>query len=155
MTTDADIRALVDRLRKRLEVPYEKTCLAADALERLLAERTRDTARICDLVSDVARLEQERDDLTLRCKITEVQLAEVERERYALRADAERYRWLKAQRGLSLTAESMKWTRSDGSTFVSTHCLAAGDTQFSAAPDLDQTIDQARAVQAVRGASDE
>ena len=75
--SDDDLRALIERLRKRLEVPYEKTCLAADALERLLAERTRDTARICDLVSDVARLEQERD---------------------GLREDAERYRAIREAR---------------------------------------------------------
>lgn len=75
VTTDDDLRALVERLRATpvWNSVYRFACWAADAIESLLAERTRDTARICDLVADVARLEQECD---------------------ALRADAERYRYL-------------------------------------------------------------
>lgn len=57
--TDDDLRALVEELH---DTPgFEIRDEAASAIERLLAERTRDTARICDLVSEVARLEQERD----------------------------------------------------------------------------------------------
>jgi hypothetical protein len=60
--------------------------------------------------------------------------------------DAARYRWLKAQNNLSLRSEGSQWTRQDGTKFISTHTLCAGDTQFGPAESLDENIDVARAM---------
>lgn len=63
-----------------------------------------------------------------------------------LKEDAARYRWLKAQKGLSLTTDNMTWTRPDGSTFISSHLLAANDTQHAPCETLDETIDVAMGI---------
>lgn len=62
-------------------------------------------------------------------------------------ADAMRYRWLKAQKGLELKSCGTRWMREDGSTFLSSHRLAAGSTQFAPAESLDLMIDAAIKVQ--------
>ena len=72
---------------------------------------------------------------------------EVARLREALEAcqvDAERYRWLKAQKSLLLESATGFWTKADGSRFSPTHRLCAGDTQFAAYETLDEAIDAAR-----------
>ena len=65
--------------------------------------------------------------------------------RRGVEADAARYRWLKAQKGLDLRSEreTSKWTRPDGSVFYATHSMAAGGTQFPPAESLDAMIDYA------------
>lgn len=72
--------------------------------------------------------------------------AEIERLTAALAdadADARRYRWLRAQTQLELRSDGAKWTRPDGSTFIASHCLCSGGTQFAAAATLDDTVDAA------------
>lgn len=72
--------------------------------------------------------------------------AEIERLTAALaaaEADARRYRWLRAQTQLELRSDGAKWTRPDGSTFIASHCLCSGGTQFAAAATLDDTVDTA------------
>jgi hypothetical protein len=64
--------------------------------------------------------------------------------------DAARYRWLKMQKNLSLRSEGSQWTRQDGTKFISTHLLCAGDTQFSPAESLDENIDVARFLDGIR-----
>jgi hypothetical protein len=66
------------------------------------------------------------------------------RDKYLL--DALRYRWLKEQKNLSLRSEGSQWTRQDGTKFISTHILCAGDTQFGPAESLDENIDAARSM---------
>lgn len=76
----------------------------------------------------------------------ECALREVERLTAALaaaKADARRYRWLRAQTQLELRSDGAKWTRPDGSTFIASHCLCSGGTQFAAAATLDDTVDAA------------
>lgn len=66
--------------------------------------------------------------------------AEVER----LRKDAERYRWLKSAKGLTLESErGSAWTREDGTKFTPSHRLCAGGTQFGPHEHLDDSIDAA------------
>ena len=57
--------------------------------------------------------------------------------------DAERYRWIKSRRGLTLKTDGAKWTRPDGSRFVATHYLAEGGKQHAPADSLDAVIDAA------------
>lgn len=58
--------------------------------------------------------------------------------------DAERYRWLRSQYGLTLESSGMQWTRiKDGSKFIASHRLCANDRIFSAFETLDETIDEA------------
>jgi len=63
----------------------------------------------------------------------------------ALRADAERYRWIKSAKGLRLESETSEWFRTDGTRFISTHCFVANGTQHASHETLDQTIDAALA----------
>lgn len=56
-------------------------------------------------------------------------------------ADAERYRWLKAQPHLDLRSDGGWWTRQDGTRFQSSH---SGGTHYGPYPTLDETIDAAR-----------
>ena len=60
-----------------------------------------------------------------------------------LRQDADRYRWLRAQKRLRLQSDGGMWTR-DGETFHASHNLAANDTQYGPYATLDETIDFAR-----------
>lgn len=70
----------------------------------------------------------------------EAQAAEIER----LRADAERYRWLKNAKGLTLESErGSPWTREDGTKFMPSHRICAGGTQFGPHELLDDAIDAA------------
>lgn len=64
--------------------------------------------------------------------------------------DAARYRWLRQQPALELVSDGSRWTRPDGTPFFASHRLAAGDTQFSAQPTLDETIDAAMITQQSR-----
>lgn len=57
--------------------------------------------------------------------------------------DALRYRWIKAQKGLTLQSDVTVWTRPDGSSFTSSHRLAANGTQYAAAETLDELINAA------------
>jgi len=67
-------------------------------------------------------------------------VAEVER----LRKDAERYRWIKSAKGLTLESErGGPWTRENGGTFTPSHRLCAGGTQFAPYETLDDAIDAA------------
>ena len=77
-------------------------------------------------------------------QLTEALLA-VEAERDALRADAERYRWLESRQGLTLRSEKQPnvWRRIDGTEFSATHSLAEGGTQHAPADSLDALIDAA------------
>lgn len=63
----------------------------------------------------------------------------------SLRKDAERYRWLKSRKGLSLKTEhpGSIWRRGDGTKFTASHYLAEGDVQHAPEESLDKTIDKA------------
>lgn len=91
-------------------------------------------------------LEQMRTLLAVECNVAFDHGQRVERlawERRGLEADAARYRWLKARKGLDLRTGASWWQRQDGSTFWSTHSLAADGTAYAAAESLDATIDAA------------
>jgi len=64
-------------------------------------------------------------------------------ENESLRADAERYRWLRDAKGLSLRSDGSKWTRSNGEQFICSHHLCAFDTSYAAYESLDEVIDAA------------
>lgn len=64
-------------------------------------------------------------------------------ENESLRADAERYRWLRDAKGLSLRSDGSKWTRSNGEQFIASHHLCAFDTSYAAFESLDEVIDAA------------
>ena len=70
-------------------------------------------------------------------------LEDLENEGATLKKDAERYRWLRDQKGLHLESESMTWTRKDGSKYTSTHYLAANGTCYASLESIDLTIDTA------------
>jgi len=93
-------------------------------------------------------LEQVRTLFAVECNAAFDHGLYVERNAWGRRgveADAARYRWLKAQKGLDLRSEreTSKWTRPDGSVFYATHSMAAGGTQFPPAESLDAMIDYA------------
>lgn len=68
-----------------------------------------------------------------------------------LQKDANRYRWLKSRKNLTLrTEEPTTWIREDGSKFNSTHYLAEGGTQHAPAESLDLMIDLAMLTASVR-----
>ena len=68
--------------------------------------------------------------------------------------DAERYRWLRSRKGLTLSTEPQPstWTRMDGTKFNATHYLAEGDTCHAPAEGLDATIDAAMLVRGLGAA---
>lgn len=65
----------------------------------------------------------------------------------SLRADAERYRWLKTQKGLTLESDNMIWTRINGSKFMSPYRLCGNDIAYESCETLDKTIDTAMLVE--------
>lgn len=105
--------------------------------------------------ADVAELQQERNDLraelaTARRCLLQMQNAAIELAAQtavpeAVAKDAERYRWLRSQKSLTLQTEKQpnKWTRHDGSTFSASHYLASGHTVHRVDVSLDATIDAA------------
>ena len=64
-------------------------------------------------------------------------------QRRGIEVDAARYQWIKARKGLDLRTSVSWWQRQDGSTFWSTHSLAADGTAYAAAESLDAMIDSA------------
>jgi putative hemolysin len=73
-------------------------------------------------------------------------LEEIERleaESESLRKDAERYRWLREAKGLSLRSDGSKWTRSSGEQFICSHHLCAFDTSYAPFESLDEVVDAA------------
>ena len=94
----------------------------------------------------LAEIERLRTDLETEKRFGDLLKAErdaLRAEVDGLRADALRYRWLREQKGLTLTTDGGTWTRPDGTTFVASHRLAAGGTQYAAADSLDAAIDAA------------
>jgi len=92
-----------------------------------------------DTKSDVWSYSRELVISTVLAHIDKLE-AEVER----LRKDAERYRWLKSAKGLTLESErGSAWTREDGTKFTPSHRLCAGGTQFGPHEHLDDSIDAA------------
>lgn len=69
---------------------------------------------------------------------------------YELKAKAARFDWLESQSNLELRSCGSAWKRPDGKTFIASHYLAAGNTQFAPQETLAATIDCARAVQEAR-----
>jgi hypothetical protein len=64
-----------------------------------------------------------------------------------LRADAQRYRWLRDRKQLDLRTDGWtSWTREDGTTFRGSHRLSADDTGYSSAETLDELIDFAMGI---------
>ena len=57
--------------------------------------------------------------------------------------DAIRYRWLKKQVRLLLKSSGEQWKNADGVTFVGSHFLCAGNTQYSPGKSLDEVVDNA------------
>ena len=106
----------IDRLRAALQLIH--SAMSNDALAKYVAKH-----------GEPVPIVAERDALR----------AEVD----GLLADAMRYRWLREQKGLTLTNDGGTWTRPDGTTFVASHRLAAGGTQYAAADSLDAAIDAA------------
>lgn len=82
------------------------------------------------------------------------QLYALQSEVATLRADAERYRWLKSRKGLTLRTEKQPngWKRIDGTEFNATHSLAEGGTQHAPADSLDALIDAAMLAARIRDA---
>ena len=82
------------------------------------------------------------------------QLYALQSEVATLRADAERYRWLKSRQGLTLRTEKQPnvWKRIDGTEFNATHSLAEGGTQHAPADSLDALIDAAMLAARIRDA---
>lgn len=108
--------------------------------------RIRAIAERCGWADDV--LQEVLTVLATECNVAFDHGQRVERgawERRGLEADAARYRWLKAQKGLDLRSSASWWQRQDGSTFWSTHSLAADGTAYAAAESLDAMIDAAMA----------
>lgn len=62
-----------------------------------------------------------------------------------LRADAERYRWLKDQKGLSLRSDGTVWSLWN-TMFSASHALVAQGVQYAPRPTLDETIDHDRSI---------
>ena len=102
---------------------------------KVLAGRLRDC--IADRCVPLPR------DCTEAADLIEQQAAEIA----ALRADAERYRWLRSRVGLELRSLSQpcRWKREDGTWFDATHYLAEGGMQHATAEGLDATIQAAMA----------
>lgn len=73
------------------------------------------------------------------------QVDELKAENESMRKDAERYRWLRDAKGLSLRSDGSKWTRSSGEQFIASHHLCAFDTSFAAFKSLDEVVDAAMA----------
>ena len=61
-----------------------------------------------------------------------------------LRADAERFRWIAAQRRLHLYTDGGTWTRDDGSTFRAWGVLSANRVGYPPAETLAEMVDAAR-----------
>ncbi len=74
-------------------------------------------------------------------------VAALEKEIEALSKDAERYRWIRSRKGLTLRCEPQPnlWSRIDGTQFSVTHIICADGKQFAPAEGLDATIDAAMA----------
>ncbi len=70
-------------------------------------------------------------------------LAEVER----LRREAERFRWLAAQKSLHLYTDGGTWTRDNGTTFRAWGVLVANRVGYPPAETLAEMVDIARADQ--------
>ena len=84
----------------------------------------------------------------LRALVIEIERLECMLESYKIdagiyRKDAERYRWLRDAKGLSLRSDGSKWTRSNGEQFNASHHLCAFDTSFAAFESLDEVVDAA------------
>jgi hypothetical protein len=71
--------------------------------------------------------------------------------------DGERYRWIKAQRGLEISSygQSAQWVRPDGSKFYASHRLVANGTDYGAHETLDAAIDAAMSAAPAMGAPEE
>ena len=68
-----------------------------------------------------------------------------------LQKDANRYRWLKSRKNLTLrTEEPTTWKRMDGTEFNASYSLAEGGTQHALAESLDLMIDLAMLTASVR-----
>lgn len=124
------------------ELVRETVLTHIDKLEKLAEERLQNCAA---LVAEVERLRAEvtrpeSTDMTLMMALVQSQATELER----LRKDAERYRWIKSAKGLTLESErGGPWTRENGGTFTPSHRLCAGGTQFAPYETLDDAIDTA------------
>lgn len=89
--TDNDIKRLRDLAQAARNVFGQS--MAADAIDSLLAERERLTTKCAEQsawIEDAVRRCAVR-----RCSLRDRDLSDVRTERDALRADAERYRWLR------------------------------------------------------------
>lgn len=98
-------------------------------------DKLRELAERCGWTDDV--LQEVLTVLATECNVAFDHGQRVERgawERRGLEADAARYRWLKAQKGLSLHSVlegSGKWLRADGSTYAPSHTLAADGVLYA------------------------
>ena len=125
---------------------YRQQCLDnAAEIARLRSESEERLQNCAALVAEVERLRAEvtrpeSTDMTLMRALVQSQATELER----LRKDAERYRWIKSAKGLTLESErGGPWTRENGGTFTPSHRLCAGGTQFAPYETLDDAIDAA------------
>lgn len=83
-------------------------------------------------------------DLRAELAAPDERIKELEVENEQLRKDVDRYQWLKSAKGLTLESErGAPWTRENGSTFIPSHRLCAGGTQFAPHETLDGAIDAA------------
>ncbi len=63
----------------------------------------------------------------------------------AYRVDAELYRWIEAQPGLSIESCGSDWVRpADGSEYTASHRVRAGGTLYAPRETLRETIEAAR-----------
>lgn len=110
-------------------------CILPQCIE---AQRDELRERVAELHENGARLLEVANGAAAECIELRKRVAELEK-------DAARYRWLRAKKGLDLSAirGGAVWIRPDGSMFIATHRLCAEDIAYGPAESLDETIDAA------------
>jgi hypothetical protein len=141
----SEVLTHIDKLEKLAEERLQNCAALIAENERLRTESEERLQNCAALVAEVERLRAEvtrpeSTDMTLMRALVQSQATELER----LRKDAERYRWIKSAKGLTLESErGGPWTRENGGTFTPSHRLCAGGTQFAPYETLDDAIDTA------------
>ena len=128
---------IVNKLRDpaRMKTWWDQYGLdAANDIEKLRrdlaaarAELDAANGRVADAIGECARW----------MRISNEQQAELEQ----AKRDAERYRFLRKQKDLTLRTDNSRWRMPDGTTFVSSHYLSIGSKQYAPMESLDEGID--------------
>ena len=109
----------------------------------------KDAAEIESLRAQIAELEAKNERLRMALADTEAleigtaeRCAKLTRQRDEYKADAERYRWLKSQKGLNLSSCGGSWIKGN-IKFNASHRLCANGTAYAPYETLDEAIDAA------------